>query len=569
MSALLGGKDRLLRPVAFDDGIVDIGDFLSYVGINSANAVLVGASSSIGTDCPNSVLVGATSSVGNRSGNNVLVGASSSIPSDCNYNVVVGASSGIGNSAIYCTVVGVGSVAYDGFCTVAGAGAWGVWGSSIYGIQCTSSASYSFVGGSNSHVATNSNASVCIGDQNNVAPNSAGSISLGPSYGGFTIGELCPGGIVIGTGHIGTITPFNPGLVGSPNSMSIGTGSVVADGSASSIAMGENATVGSTSPASIVMGQGATLGNNSSNCFVAMSSTVSNDFSNVICLGPFNSVTDLAGGSFSAMTIGAGNLIAGTGGSLAYNVAVGFENTINMDSSGLYGTNTVVGRHVDLGSALASSFYDVVAMGHSMSLSGPANHVVLYGMGHYLPAQVDYVTALGFLHDVEAGGNHLVLLGEQLTVFSGGQYNVLVGNICSVGVNTAYNLVVGASLTINDSVTYSILIGTSSSMSLGIDRAIGIGAGTSVTGDYGVAIGASATAGANELVAGNSSATEALHVFTIKGYNGGVLDTIRADDNPAADTVGLSLVYNDGATIANRQVKASVAPPVGAVYLYL
>jgi len=118
--------------------------------------------------------------------------------------------------------------------------------------------------------------------------------------------------------------------------------------------------------------------------------------------------------------------------------------------------------------------------------------------------------------------------------------------------------------------TNCISIGNGSAIPLGLTAAIALGISTNATGSYAIALGASAVAGANTMIVGdNTNLLRAIHQFTVRGHNGGVLDTISAIDNPASEAFGLTLVYNADGTFSNKTVKGLVSPPVGAILLYV
>lgn len=92
---------------------------------------------------------------------------------------------------------------------------------------------------------------------------------------------------------------------------------------------------------------------------------------------------------------------------------------------------------------------------------------------------------------------------------------------------------------------------------------------TLTTGAHAIAFGSSAVAGANTMIVGNNTNTAmAIHQFSVQGYNGSVLDTISAVDNPTDGCFGLSVVYNVGGTYSNKTIKGAVTPPTGAILLY-
>lgn len=325
------GKERFTRPVAFDSGIVSIGDFLTfapatdsvvvgkqsqidvtcvestvvgaysamndssngsviagarnliastsfwsqivgYQSLISATApacTLVGRNSVIGVSSFNAILLGTASAIGDSSEDTILMGAASSIGVFASHTVVIGFNSSAGGGCSYSVVIGDVASTAANFVVVVGQGAFalaGATGASVYGIQCSvDGVGYSSAFGSNSHTA--STHSRAWGDQIVIATGSTGSLAIGDGFGGYTVGDLCPGSIAIGSNvHVGTIYAFNPGLVGCLQCHAIGDNSSIGDGS------------------SFVTVFDSTAGTTCQNSFVAVNSTVSNAVVNAFAI---------------------------------------------------------------------------------------------------------------------------------------------------------------------------------------------------------------------------------------------------------------------------------------------
>jgi hypothetical protein len=317
-----------------------------------------------------------------------------------------------------------------------------------------------------------------------------------------------------------------------------------------------------------------------------------------------------------------GNNLAIAGpGNISRNVLIG-------DDSSSGGTNTAqMGHNNSIGNAV-----DVFAIGGFMSVGDGSAFVIIGGYAITVGLSVLNVVAIGnnitlpdsatesvVIGDTAYAANSSVAIGQQAQVgiaafpLLGGGGNVALGALCAVGIDTSNSGAIVNSA-IDDSSSNSLAIVSShifanvpnsaavanssidhdsafclavvsstigdncisslalvgSNISPGVTGGLAI-AGSTVTGNQSVAI-AGATAAANEVVIGDSVAALAFHTFVVRGFDTialSALDTIKAIDNPASGETGLSVVYNNGASQANKTLKVALNPPVGALIVYV
>jgi hypothetical protein len=108
-----------------------------------------------------------------------------------------------------------------------------------------------------------------------------------------------------------------------------------------------------------------------------------------------------------------------------------------------------------------------------------------------------------------------------------------------------------------------------------------IGSGANVSHSYSMVFGSGTSTLNNQVVFGASDPLTtgqlAVHDFVVRGYNGGVLDTLEAVDNPVDSgdlnlgVTGLKVVYTQGAAVSNKTLKAAALAnlPIGALVAYL
>lgn len=469
---------------------------------------------------------------------------------------------------------------------------------------------------------------ILIGSENTVGPFSNYSVvlgsghSLGTSTGyGIAIGydsQIDPGvprAITIGTGVVsngggGYTSLLGHAVTGSYGSHHVvGVGSAVNTGSGSSysVFIGDGVTSSNTS-GSVYIGKDVTSGGGVSTCIgIGHTLTIASGTGYAILIG--NAITLPQGGN--SETIAVGRTITVNGGS-ASNIALGIGITFAGDATPT-GSHTTIGRTISvaalvdgvivIGDNVTASYSDGIYIGSGSSLTGASGIAIgisavagqlSLAIGISATSDAGYGSiAIG--NSSTASATYAIAIGNSATASQA--TGVAIGNGASV--NTAVSVAIGNGASVTSTSPAGTALGSSASAAAPVGIAVGnsavagagypdeycmaiggsatasggnsiaIGHAAATTGTHGIALGHSASAGANEMVIGNSTSTEAIHSFTVKGYNGAAINTFVAIDNPGTDECGISIVYNNGTSVANKVVKGAVSPPSGSILLYV
>jgi hypothetical protein len=406
----------------------------------------------------------------------------------------------------------------------------------------------------------------------------------------------------------------------------LGSNITVEDGSSHVVVVGDTFTAAGIANDGVFIGQSHTNTETSSdtvsighNNFVNIATT------NIVTIGNFNSIygyTPAAGSNI--ILIGYSNVAEPADPNITNFdriVLIGCEvDAENINESGTTNLTKIVGIGDSLlietstgGAAFNQNINQVVAIGSSIScyatlasLIDLSSHVVL--VGDQITVGVgegssnvgaSYVQAIGSLISIPDRSPHLAVLGDTITfstggstdcvavgqsLFLGGTDNTAISNTVATGSNISIGcassiVAIGNSITIPGNLPAPaaniIAIGFS------IDLAGNYGFGGIAIGDsaaiapggYSIAIGSYASAAIGQCVIGastGSSGFKPIHQFIVRGLTTGsvAVDTINANDGPAAGSSGLSVVYNESGTLSNKTLKAAASPPGGSLIAY-
>lgn len=260
----------------------------------------------------------------------------------------------------------------------------------------------------------------------------------------------------------------------------------------------------------------------------------------------------------------------------------------------------------------------VVALGTTLTVEHDTVFVVVVGARNYVTtacsrsvvvgteinvlATCDYTVAAGSSIQVNAGSSHGVLAGHAITVGTNSPAAVIVGEFGVVGDNCdnctvagPYNtistnssrasifgnnsqmrgtnpncIIVGTVCEVRPNSSDCTLVGQSSRVGVGNVDAVVIGHGASTDDALTnvIVVGRGATGLASNTCTVGDSTLGPIHVLAVRGDNGGAIDTLSVTDDPADGETGLTVVYNTAGAFANKVLKASASPPVGALYAY-
>jgi hypothetical protein len=277
MSALIGGKDTLIRPLYFINGIVSIGDN-DTIG-SGTQCVVIGAHSQNYSN--SSVVVGNLNSLNPLSDFSLIAGTSIVIEGNLENSIAIGSTIHIGGGGSISS--GNGNIAI---------------GQSITITSATSNTQNIVLGNSSP---TDGHQTVSIGNLNTILNDSSGIILLGQSCSVGSVG----GGVTADNTLVGTENAILDGssrcvLVGG---FTGGGGNSVGIGSTGSFVIAHRATIGNTSPDNVILLYG-TIGTGSSNCFVHNSAIGDNASSSLALHG---AAIGSVGGTNAARNIAIGN----------------------------------------------------------------------------------------------------------------------------------------------------------------------------------------------------------------------------------------------------------------------
>jgi hypothetical protein len=607
--AITGGKVRLLHPVDFASQIVSIGDATTSSDV--PRSIVIGSGASTTKPFPAAAL-----------SSNIVIGPSAS-SNNGDAVIVLGDNTRIVSNttpearvAYQCIVIGAGTTvttddnSSDGWLVTVGPD-----------IQVTGYSSESVLLGdhasaTDSHMSTiiGINAtctlagrSVVIGDEAHsdfqVAPNISYCVVIGTrAYSG----PATDFAVVIGyeaqciDNRFSTVIGYQARITGSNNALAMGSQALIESNAPSSVAIGPFASIASGNAYAVVMGSHASIsGVNSSSsivigpyadCLDNCESSVMVGARSLIEINSPRSVLlgfDCIATNDCADAVVIGNAAkASNGTSVPPSVVIGYFAMANggvivVGDSSQAGNmpGDVVATGVVLGPAevstgeianrtimaghgsIATNCYDTVILG-SQSVGGDVGKTLPYSLiTGYGNIVIDATAGmLNYHHVVVGAGNTIGDETEDSSVF--GQSNVVSsnfgstiigrGNIVTPGSLGQYNLIFGNNNTISDG-DYSLLIGESLTVSASESITLGFGASNSTN---------------NTMIVGSDFSP--IHKLVINGYNGGDLLTLAVSDSPPSDgQTGLTVTFNTGAGVVNREVFISNTPPPNAIILYM
>jgi hypothetical protein len=595
-------KNRIPTPIAFYNNRVSIGNAATVcesdngvamgpgaaVGGNSStppNPDLSPRSCAIGSDAkvidqsPQSVSVGVTAFVGHSSENSVALGLSASVRSSPNS-----------------VVVGEQSLALNG----------------SYGSVCLGYQAQASINGFNTVVvgyAASANdgslRAVVLGEQATVTDNSTDSTCLGRLA---TITGT-PSAVVIGTraaclsGGDRTVVIGRDASSAAAHSVVIGDAATLTNNAGSyNLLAGTSANNTGPNQYTIIIGVRATLTGEYSDHAIGIGfevSVTSDNSDRVVVIG---SQAKSTGGSFGCLVVG-DNAIAGQGsfaaiaighqasvtnatpGAASYAIAIGNLSTTQSPGSILVSSLTsaideLSGRAVGIGSQITiTASPSGFALGQNLVLLNTSTSTLI-GQNSSI-TKAGYSLAMGYgnsITDALAGGA------------SNDNSHLAIGSVNTMGDNTDGSSIIGVANSITGQHSWAIghtnLIASDQIRAIGCDilcntipqyNVFMFGQSVDATvGDasFGFTMGTGATAVANQFNIGHSTflplGASAIRTFTVRGYNGGAIETIQATDSPAASgEVGLKLPFNTGAGVVGKNIFGAVSPPVGSLLLHV
>jgi hypothetical protein len=602
---ITGGKIRLLTPVAFADGRVSIGDVLTTA--EAYRSVVIGNQAVADVDSSSSVVLGPRSQA-IVSSSSVIVGSAAQANNAARC-VVIGSDASAQSNSASSVVVGDTALAEDDS-----------WSAVVIGNHAVAqhTAYHSIVIGNQTKI-LNSFSSICIGSGSQILPTYFGTdndnlIVIGPNCLQMFLPIIqpttCPYSIVIGSeatlGKYGAIAPYaivigdradvstlGPRLHMSPDSIAIGAN--VANASSTTVNIGADS--GSYSDESVVLMGGA--GTDGYQTVIIGDSAFCSYSTWPVIVGSEASAVGALGG----VVIGRNASLAGTTSivdQLLYGIAIGSEATIpvNVNYSIAIGYSATTQSNSSLvintsGAAPFSSIdassqgataigYGVTvetstngfALGENSSLSD-ANFTLIIGQQNIVRSAFfslalgsnnlieDYASAKATVNDAHVAIGALNTLGTP----SDGSSVFGIGN----EIFAKNTLAVGLANSIVDE--HVLLLGW---RNMGASDAYAIWIGSYITAPTlhapgSIAIGLGVQAESGTFTIGSHSfvylpvGEAAIHTFSVRGYNGGPLDTIVATDAPAVSgQIGLN-----GAGFVNKDIFGSPTPPPTSLLLYV
>jgi hypothetical protein len=387
---------------------------------------------------------------------------------------------------------------------------------------------------------------VSVGENASCWLNTVGSVAVGADT---TIQTDCYGNTAVGPAI--TITAGNGGSI---NSVVLGHLANLSGGSSSSVVIGYAAQVHDHSGQSVVIGYRALADNYSSDAVVIGQDAL------------VNAGNSHPPAAFSGVALG----YQARAGFAA--IAIGsYTGPSDVPTSGDR-EGTVIGNSSTFTSLNPNN--DSLVLGIRSSLTNSCRAGVI-GSDNQIDGRDCYVNVLGhgnILTRTLISGTALLIVGA--------------GNVAAADVTNPSSLIFGNENHSTNSVG-SIVIGRNNVLASGEDslvfgdgnsipagatlRTTVIGDNNTVTASYAITIGNHITNSTdNTMVVGdNADAADAIHRMVVWGYNGGSFITIAFDDNPDDGKTGMTIAYNTGEGIVNRDVYISNTPPVGAAILYM
>jgi hypothetical protein len=348
---------------------------------------------------------------------------------------------------------------------------------------------------------------------------------------GSFIGNTAVDSIAISRGTIGTVSTNCMALIGS----SVGNSCVYAVGIA-----------------------GGTVGDSCHEVFAACIASIGNNCSDCVALGAYSGMDNYATDCFAAC-MGYISSSAPPTPATSNCIAIANSNIANQCIQCVALANSGTG----------SGSTNSVAISNAGIGSGNNNSVAISNSGLGVNGTDNAALAYGFIGDNVS--NSVVI--SQSTIAASGNANVAlaVGVIGGSAETPTTSSFAACNATIGNGCSSCFAVGMQSSVSDGVTAGIAIGPLAVSTGTMGMAFGLNASAPGNNVVfGGGTGSNDVINVFTVHGYNGANLITFQASVDPAsAGQVGLTITYNTGTNVVNRQILAAVTPPPGSLLLYL
>lgn len=623
------GSTSTIGPGAYNS--LAIGDTTS-IGSGTYNSLAIGTAVSVGSGSHDAIALGnaITKFTGNtyttalgmfiqEQGGNTraqLVGFNITCSGGSTYVSSFGDSLTSGSGSIYCGLFGYNISFTNATDTYA-------FGKNI---SCGGGVGQHVLIGSDVHVSSGVARTVAIGYNVNLGSSVSDSVCIGSNLSASNRTAL----VVIGSGITtiagnGTVTIGLSAANSSDNAVVIGISANVGSSSGQGIAIGAGATINSSSVNCVAVGAGANIGAGSNACSIINGASVgtnctgANAFGNGSSVGHdcadvinfdgdvghtsqriFNALAVMPPNSWASIQIGSDNRIFGGPATSTINIGNGV--VLRCGRTASVSRTVALGYTINLGELLV----DATA---TIEVSGPENFVdndyVVFPDGSGGTITVEYQTTGGFvptpgrftvdLQGLTSGDSQGVSDATRTVVVANSLLTAGTGSSGGIGYQQPYTYV-GGTLGNGQSITPFVTAGASafvgdtfadgddggpSSDSVAIGSYVTTGAncnyvvaiGRDVTVDTDVidsiAIGRGAhSTVSHECVIGAGTADTSISIFTVRGYNGTALDTLKAINNPASGETGLSVTYNDGASISNKTLKAAVSPPGGSLLAY-
>lgn len=273
--------------------------------------------------------------------------------------------------------------------------------------------------------------------------------------------------------------------------------------------------------------------------------------------------------------------MATTGGKVSFRQPLSFAdgNVSIGDNSSSIAAGSLRAVLVGGASSIDASCNDTVVVGNASSGLGSSSVVV----GSSASAS-RYSVVIGY--NAEATGDNEVVIGLSAMANLGGIGRVMIGSgVTSAAGSGSYSVLIGYGAYETGTGGSNIIIGK---VSHGEGNTIGLGPDIDVAGEGTIAVGNNSYAHANYAIALGTRALNntansmvvgrndlgggdyAVHAFSVMGYNGAALYTVRAVDNPASGSTGLTVVFYNGSAYSNKTLKAATSGsvPGGSLYAY-
>lgn len=325
------------------------------------------------------------------------------------------------------------------------------------------------------------------------------------------------------------------------DNLAIGRGAEISGGSFATLAIGGLARTTGTNDYSVIIG------------YSSRPITYTTDPSSVILIG-----RDVQGRSSGVTAIGTGPAFSptGVGGGSDLGVAIGYELAVGLaPGTFVLGSSSyaircnygfLAGHLSTMGWVTDPLLQYPLAIGYQNVIADPLSAGADIGDSHI---------AVGVDESLLTGSDGTSIFGRNSTMY--GEDSVIIGNDHWIANNRFFVFGIGC-LSDGGPLPNNVTLGH-------YIYAVSVDSFT---------MGVGATAQLQSFVVGSSTylpaGASAIHKFTIKGYNGGAVDTLVASDAPAvAGQVGLNIVLNTGAGVVNKDIHGAAVPPPGSLLLHV